>query len=702
MDRIDLYPTHEHGSFRLRRGRPFPLGVTMMPGKAVNFSVYSANATACTLVLFEPGARTPYAEIPFPEEFRTGDVFAMMVFDLDPEDLEYGFKMDGPWAPHKGQRFDPDIVLLDPYARLVVGRDVWGKEPDAYDPYPMRSRILRDDFDWEDDRPPKVPIEDLVIYEMHVRGFTQHASSNVKHPGTYAGIREKIPYFKELGINCIELMPVTEFDEFEYPRYNPVTGERLLNYWGYSPVAFFAVKAGYAATGYLGMQSDEFKALVKELHANDIEVFLDMVYNHTNEGNENGPTTSFRGLDNATYYMLDQNGYYKNYSGTGNTLNCNHPVVREMIIDSLRYWVSEYHIDGFRFDLASIMGRDQDGTPLKNPPLIEALAFDPLLKHTKLIAEAWDAGGLYQVGTFPSYGRWAEWNGKYRSIMRRWVRGDFGVIGEVAQRLVGSPDLYGERGPTASINFITAHDGFTLRDLFSYNDKHNEANGEGNRDGGNDNDSWNCGVEGETDDPEINDLRVRMMKNAMTLLFVSHGVPMIRMGDEYGHTSLGNNNTYCQDNELSWFNWSLIEHNQEIWHFFRKLIAIRMTYPILRHSDMLTSYQFVGTDCPFISWHGADAWHVDWEGWNRSLGLMLCGREQSTARLNKIYIAMNMHDEPLSMDLPENRFTRRWHLMINTGVRGPGDAMEIGQEHLLTDQAHIHLEPRSIVVLVAK
>jgi isoamylase len=468
LDRIDIHPTHTYQNFKLRRGKPFPFGTTLVPG-GVNFSIFSSHATSCTLVLFEKHNTTPFAEIPFPDEFRIGNTYSMVVFGLDYENLEYGYRMDGSNNFKEGHWFDKSKILLDPYAKAIGGRDLWGKTPDWNEIYQHRARIPFDDFDWENDRPLEIPPEDRIIYEMHVRSFTRHPSSKVKHPGTLAGIREKIPYLKELGVNAIELMPIFEFDEFENSRTNPQTGQTLYNYWGYSTVGFFAPKAGYAATGKFGMQIDEFKALVKELHRNGIEVILDVVFNHTAEGNENGPYISFRGIDNKTYYMLTPDGYYFNFSGCGNTLNCNNPIVRNLVLDCLRYWASEYHIDGFRFDLASILGRDPWGAPLANPPLLESLAFDPILAKCELIAEAWDAGGLYQVGSFPAYGRWAEWNGKYRDAIRKFIKGD-GSVGDMAQRLQGSPDLYAwcGRAPATSINFITAHDGFTLADLVSY------------------------------------------------------------------------------------------------------------------------------------------------------------------------------------------------------------------------------------------
>ncbi|MGN5376596.1 glycogen debranching protein [Streptomyces lasalocidi] len=544
-------------------------------------------------------------------------------------------------------------MLSDPYARLVSGREVWGREPDWDNVYHYRAQVLNDDFDWDGDRPLRIPAEDLVIYETHVRGFTRHASSKVSAPGTYAGMREKIPYLRELGVNCLELLPVFEFDELDNPRTDPVTGERLFNYWGYNTVSFFAPKAGYAATGPFGMQADEFKSLVKELHRAGIEVVLDVVFNHTAEGNEQGPTISFRGLDNATYYMLTPRGEYYNFSGTGNTVNCNHPVVRDFVLSCLRHWVAEYHIDGFRFDLAAILDRAPDGAPLPNPPLLEQLAHDPILRHTKLIAEAWDAAGLYQVGNFPNYGRWSEWNGKYRDTVRRFVKGEPGLVGELATRMASSPDLYQGRTSSASVNFITAHDGFTLADLVSYNDKHNEANGEGNNDGANDNNSWNCGEEGPSASPHVRELRTRQMKNLLTILLTSQGIPMILVGDEVGRTQLGNNNTYCQDNELSWFDWGLVEANAELLHFTRALIAFRHAHPVLRSSDHPTGTDRVGSGYPDISWHGVRAWAPDWADHGRVLAMMRCGRHAKGGSVadDHVYIAVNAHWEAHDLEL---------------------------------------------------
>jgi isoamylase len=701
--RIDFYPTHSFGEYKLRPGRVFPFGATLVPG-GVNFSIFSRSATSCTLVLFEKGESQPMAEIPFPPEFRIGNVYSMIVFDLDYERIEYGYRFDGPFDPKVGHRFNKDKILLDPYAKVVGGRDVWGTPPDWNDSFQHRGRLLFEDFDWESDRPLEIPMADLVVYEMHVRSFTKHPSSGVKHKGTFAGLTEKIPYLKELGINCVELMPIYEFDEFENSRRHPQTDELLVNYWGYSTVNFFAPKAGFAASGKYGMQVDELKTMVKEFHRNGIEVILDVVFNHTSEGNEQGPYISFRGVDNQTYYMLTPDGYYYNFSGCGNTLNCNNPIVRNIVLDCLRYWASEYHIDGFRFDLASILGRDPFGAPLANPPLLETLAFDPILAKCKLIAEAWDAGGLYQVGSFPAYGRWAEWNGKYRDCIRKFLKGDLGQVGEMSQRVQASPDIYYTRGPMASINFITCHDGFTLYDLVAYNSKHNEANGENNNDGNNDNHSWNCGWEGESTDPAVNALRRQQIKNALSLLLVSHGVPMILMGDEAGRTQYGNNNTYCHDNELNWFDWSLVEKNAELVRFAKQLIHFRKAHPVLRPNHHLRNMDYVGSGLPDISWHGTRAWNADWSGTSRVLAFLLCGKHarEGTVQDDDIYVAANSFWEGLEFEIPELPNGRAWHVFVNTGAASPEDVWEPGKEPPLSNPRHLWVGARSVVILVSR
>ena len=700
-ERIDIYPTHHIGGYRVRIGRPFPFGATLTGG-GVNFSVYSSAATAMSLVLFRRGAAEPEAEVPFPPEFRIGSVFCMIVFGLDYESIEYGFRADGPFEPERGLRFDGSRVLSDPYARLISGRDVWGAPPDWSDPYPYRSRILLDDFDWGDDAPLRTPAEDLIIYEMHVRGFTWHPSSAVAAPGTFAGLREKIPYLRELGVNCVELMPIFEFDEFSNINVNPETGEPLRNYWGYSTVAFFAPKSGYAATGAFGMQADELKTLVRELHKAGIEIILDVVFNHTAEGDERGPTISFRGLDNTAYYMLTPVGQYYNFSGTGNTVNCNHPVVRDFVLSCLRYWAAEYHIDGFRFDLAAILDRAQDGAPLPNPPVLEQLAYDPVLRDCKLIAEAWDAGGLYQVGHFPDYGRWSEWNGKYRDVVRQFIKGDTGTIGELATRIVGSPDLYDRRGSKASVNFITAHDGFTLYDLTAYNEKHNLANGENNADGGNDNYSWNCGAEGPTTDPAIARLRVSQLKNALAILLTSQGIPMLLAGDEFGRTQHGNNNAYGQDSEVSWLDWSLTQENAELLRFTRLMIAFRQAHPALRGAGHPRGTNYVGSGFPDVSWHGTRAWQPDWRPQGRLLAVMWCGRHAKGGSVpdQHIYVLMNAHWEEHDVELPPLPAGTQWRLFADTAATGPGDVSEPGQERPLLHPGRYLVRPRSTVILV--
>lgn len=702
MKRVDIYPTHEHDGVKFRRGRPLPFGSSIVPG-GVNFSVFSKHATSCELLLFKRHEDEPYAVIPFPDEFRIGNVFTMIVFDIDYENVEYGYRMDGPYEPSEGHRFDKDKILLDPYAKAVSGREVWGEEPDWDKEFDHRSRIIYDDFDWEGDKSLERDMRDLVIYEAHVRSLTRHPSSDAKYPGTFAAIREKIPHLKELGVNCIELLPVFEFDEFENSRINEDTGERLYNYWGYSAVNFFAPKAGYAATGKYGMEVDELKNLVKELHKNGIEVILDVVFNHTAEGNEKGPYISYRGIDNKTYYLLTPEGYYYNFSGCGNTLNCNNPVVRNMILDCLRYWASEYHIDGFRFDLASILSRDQQGAPMANPPLLETLAHDPVLGECKLIAEAWDAGGLYQVGAFPAAGdRWAEWNGKFRDDVRKFIKGNGEVAGGIVQRLQGSPDLYATRGPTASINFVTCHDGFTLKDLVSYNEKHNWENGENNQDGADDNYSWNCGHEGPTENPEIQKLRRKQIKNAVTILLLSRGVPMLLSGDEFCNTQFGNNNAYCHDNEISWLNWDLLEENQDIFRYFKRMIDFRKEHPVLKAENFASAENKTGY--PEVSFHGVNAWEFDHEASTLTMGVMFAAPKEKYEidEDEFIYAAMNMHWEMHGFELPILPEGKEWHIVVNTAMPSPEDIWADGEEVRVDNQDEVLVSPRSTVVLLGK
>ncbi|TSA34256.1 MAG: glycogen debranching enzyme GlgX [Verrucomicrobiaceae bacterium] len=697
-------PTHSHGEFKLRYGHPLPFGSSHVP-HGVNFSIFSAHATGCTLVLFERGAAEPLVEIPFPPEYRLGQVWAMTVDDLDYEKFDYGFRFEGPYDPREGHYFDPKNIVLDPHARKIAGREVWMGRPTVTPPI-HRGRIPHEEFYWEHSRPLRSPESELIIYEMHVRGFTRHSSSGVQHPGTFEGIREKAAYFSELGVNCIELMPVFEFDECENTRTNPATGEPLCNYWGYSTVGFFAPKCSYAASAELGRQVHEFKHMMKTLHAEGVEVVLDVVFNHTAEGGADGPVISFRGIDNKTYYIIDAKGRFSNYTGCGNTVNCNHPAVRGFVISCLRYWAAEFHIDGFRFDLASVLGRDTSGAPLLNPPLLESLAYDPVLAGCDLIAEAWDAGGLYQVGNFPSYGRWMEWNGKFRDCVRRFLKGDSGMVGEMVQRIMGSPDLYAAAGrkPTASVNFITCHDGFTLRDLFTYNEKHNLENGENNNDGGNDNHSWNCGVEGETDDLEVRELRLRQCKNAMLLLLTSQGVPMIYMGDERGRAQRGNNNAYCHDEDWNWMNWDLDAEGESMLRFTKGMIAFRKANPALRQPEFLTGRDQIGSGYPDISWHGVLPWRPDWTASSRSLAFMLCGRhgEAAGGPPHFLYVAMNMFCKPLEFTLPVLPKGMSWHVFSDTGLPAPDDITVPGGEKVLARQKQYSVREWTSIILVGK
>ena len=693
MKQIDTFPTKKIQDLEYGIGRVFPFGATITDG-GVNFSVYSKEAVSCTLVLYHHGRDEPFVEIPFPEEFRIGNVYSMMVFGLHIETTEYGYRFDGPYDPEKGLLFDKNKILLDPYAKSVSGRTIWGREPDRSKAFQYRGQLIREDYDWRGDKPLEIPSSELVIYEMHVRSFTNHPSSGVKHKGTYAGLIEKIPYLKELGVNCVELMPIFEFDEFENERV--VNGKRLVNYWGYSTVDFFAPKAGYAASAPFGMEADELKNMIRKLHKNGIEVILDVVFNHTAEGNENGPYISYRGIDNRTYYLLTPEGYYYNFSGCGNTMNCNNPVVRNVVLDCLRYWVSAYHVDGFRFDLASILSRDENGVPMISPPLLDSIANDAILGKAVLIAEAWDAGGLYQVGCFPDFGRWSEWNGKYRDCLRRFIKGGEECAPEMYRRVRGSNDMYGNRSSSASINFVTCHDGFTLYDLVSYNEKHNELNGEDNRDGCNDNNSWNCGIEGETDNNEINALRMRQMKNMITVLLTSCGIPMILSGDEFANTQRGNNNAYCQDNEISWLDWSYLEKNKDLYDYVRRLIHFRLMHPII-YSD---KYDFDrnGTGYPELSLHGTRAWDLDESSPGLCFSYMFAEDhiKYGTKKDCFIYVAVNAHWEEHDFEIPKLPEGFSWKKAFDSA----GFSADPGKEKKLNNQNTLSLIPRSTVVLI--
>lgn len=672
------------------RGHCRPFGATPRE-TGVNFAVFSRHARQVSLVLFVEGREEPLIEIPLDRAInKTGDVWHICVHDLPLETL-YGYKVDGHSVPERGHRFNGTAILLDPYARALSGGHPWGAAdglPNAGGrPHQRRCRVVVDKFDWEGDMPLATPLSQTVIYELHVRGFTRHSSSGVTYPGTYLGLCEKIPYLQALGVTAVQLMPVMEFDELEYNGRHPATGELLKNYWGYSPLSFFAVKAGYAARA--GQQVTEFKQMVKTFHQAGIEVILDVVYNHTAEGNEHGPTLSFKGLDNSIYYTLDSKGRYFNYSGCGNTLKCNHPLVRDLIIESLVYMVDELHVDGFRFDLASILGRGVHGEVLQDPPLLRHIAEHPQLAGVKLLAEAWDAAGLTQLGQFPTWGRWAEFNGRFRDDVRRFLRSESGMTTSVARRLSGSPDIYGDTShhPYHSINFITCHDGFTLNDLVSYNHKHNGANGEDNRDGWNDNLSYNCGHEGPTADPHVNALRQRQMRNFLTMGLIAQGVPFLVQGDEFGRTQHGNNNAWCQDSALSWVDWSLAEKNAGLLRFTRQMIALRKRYFAISREQFMQR----------VVWHGARLGAPDWSGDTRTLAFHLRGMFGHP----DLYVLFNACWEPVRFHLPPVDGAYRWRRLVDTSLPAPCDIIEDDQAIWLKPADHYLLNPRSTIILIA-
>lgn len=685
-----LKPIDTVNGFQIRPGFFREFGAVAIPG-GVNFTIHTHGATSCELLLFHRKAEEPYAVIPFPESYRIGFCYSMIVFDLDIEEFEYAYRLDGPYDEKKGLRFDKNKILLDPYARAVTGQSQWGHVNNAQHGY--RARVVQSNFDWGDQRHHSIPMEDLIIYELHVRGFTMDESSGVKHHGTFEGLREKISYLKELGVNAVELMPIFEFDEMHDVRL--IDENELIDFWGYNPVSFFAPNTSYCSSMEYNREGLELKTLIKDLHDNGIEVILDVVFNHTAEGNEFGPCFSFKGFDNNIYYMLTPDGHYYNFSGCGNTLNCNHPVVRDMILECLRYWVIEYRVDGFRFDLASILGRNDDGTPLSQPPLLRSLAFDSILGNVKLIAEAWDAGGLYQVGSFPSWKRWAEWNGRYRDDMRRFLKGDDFLAQTAAARITGSPDLYDPayRGGNASINFLTCHDGFTLYDLYSYNQKHNEANGWGNTDGADDNNSWNCGVEGETDDPAILALRKRLMKNACAILLCSRGTPMFLSGDEFADTRYGNNNPYCQDNLISWLDWSLLKKNKDLFDFFQYMIQFRKNHPVIR-KDLEPSYLGV----PAMSTHGLTPDETNFSGDSHVVCVRFAGYNEATQKEDLVYLAVNSGWFPVTLTLPELPEHYKWKVAVNTG---DPKCQFFHKNSMPTVESKIFLGERSVIIFVA-
>ena len=686
MGRIHMVPMDRIGGFEVRPGMYEVNGATAIP-VGVNFTVYSYGATSCELLLFHRMEDEPYAVLPFPEHYRVGKVYSMIVFGLNIQDFEYAYRMDGPYDVSKGLLFNKNQILLDIYAKAVTGQSQWGrprKEGGFY-----KARVVKDDFDWGRNRNPRIPMEDLIIYEMHVRGFTRHGSSGVEYPGTFAGLMEKIPYLKELGVNAVELMPIFEFDEVKDQRI--VDGRQVMDYWGYNTVSFFAPNTSYAGQTEYNREGTELKTLIRALNENGIECILDVVFNHTAEGNELGPCFSFKGFDNNIYYMLTPDGHYYNFSGCGNTLNCNHPIVQQMILECLRYWTTAYHVDGFRFDLASILGRNEDGTPMSKPPLLQSLAFDPILGDVKLIAEAWDAGGLYQVGSFPAWSRWAEWNGRYRDEMRDFLKGDYHMAHTAALRITGSLDIYDPeyRGYNASVNFLNCHDGFTLWDMYSYSTKHNEANGWQNTDGCDDNRSWNCGAEGETDREDVLSLRRRLAKNAFTVLMLSRGTPMFLAGDEFLNTQFGNNNAYCQDNEISWLDWTYLEKNREHFEYVKNVIRIRKEHDVIRRFSGNCSLGL-----PEIQVAEPDA-HT------KVLRVFYAGRNHDGSGDDIVCLAVNVYWEVQSFRLPRLPGHMVWYVEADSfGTYLPEGIPRTGSR----ERFHGHevcIAPRSVLVLTA-
>ncbi|MDX9834185.1 MAG: glycogen debranching protein GlgX [Desulfobulbus sp.] len=680
----------------LKPGSPMPYGSTVTP-EGINFALFSRHAEAVTLVI-AAGDRPEWTEFPLdPVHHRTGEVWHALLAGV-PEDLRYGYRLSGPYDPTaSGHVYDSNLILLDPYAREIHSPD-WGRPRSCLGSEPC-CIVNHRPYDWEGDRPLRIPLQDSIIYELHVRGFTRHSSSGVSHPGTFRGVTEKIPYLKELGVTAVELMPVTEFNENEVTFANPFTRERLKNFWGYSPLSFFAPKSAYSSN--LEAPLDEFRDMVKALHRAGIEVILDIVYNHTAEGGSDGPTTSFRGIDNTIYYLLDpETRAYLNFSGCGNTCNCNHVIVRKLIMDALRWWVVEMHVDGFRFDLASILGRDMDGSVLANPPMVEMIAEDPVLADAKIIAEAWDAAGLYQVGSFSSHRRWAEWNARFRDDVRAFLCGHPDTVPALATRIAGSSDLYQRQGrrPGNSINFVTSHDGFTLADLVSYNDKHNLANGENNRDGDNNNVSWNSGAEGPTRSRAIQALRSRRLRTMAVILLLSQGVPMLVAGDEFGRTQGGNNNPWCQDNETGWVDWQLAAKNSGQLRFFRRLIWLRKAHPIFRRDDF-----FQMTDAvhgPEISWQGLTPGKPNWSKECHTLAFLLNGAALGDEKDDDFFVMLN--GSPTvdgHFTVPAATRGRGWVRIIDTGQQAPADFVDPEQADAVASGATVVVRSMACVVL---
>lgn len=691
-------PMAEIAGFPVRPGIYDLNGATPLQN-GVNFTIHTCGGTSCELLLFHRAQEEPFAVLPFPEAYKIGDVYSMIVYGLNIDEFEYAYRVDGPYCPEKGLLFDKNKILLDPYAKAVAGQRTWGIRWD----HTYHARVVKDRFDWGDMPQSKKELCDLIIYELHVRDFTHHPSSGVQHRGTFSGLMEKIPYLKELGINAVELMPIFEFDETMNSR--TVDDKQLLECWGYNTVGFFAPNSSYAAANEHNLEGTELKTLIKALHDNGIEVILDVVFNHTAEGNEKGNTFSFKGFDNNIYYMLTPDGNYYNFSGCGNTLNCNHPVVQQLILECLRYWTINYRVDGFRFDLASILGRNEDGSPMNNPPLLRTLADDSILSNVKLIAEAWDAGGLYQVGSFPASGRWAEWNGRYRDSLRSYLKGDSWNAWDAAWSISGSGDLYGGyydnthsnyAGYNSCVNFLTCHDGFTLYDLYAYNDKHNEANGWNNTDGANDNRSWNCGAEGETEDPEVLALRRRMIRNACAVLMCSRGTPMFLAGDEFGNTKFGNNNSYCQDNITSWLDWRMLEKNKDLFEFFKFMIAFRKKHPVI-HKQLPTSV--CGMDP--IHTHNLNAEETDIPRDARTFCVSFAGYDKEKGKDDLIYVAVNTFWEDVTITLPNLHGRGAWHLSVNTYGDGNGHYCYPEGQEVRIDRSFV-MRPRSVAVFTGR
>jgi isoamylase len=684
-------------------GKPLPLGAVPMQG-GVQFAMFTRNGTGVTLLLFDrPDDLQPAAEVELdPAHNTTGNIWHVFVHGVTAGQL-YLYRVYGPWDPRNGHRFDDTRYLIDPYAKALTD----GGSRDVHRPEGMPKCVVVDGgFDWQGDRPLNYPLRKSIIYETHVKGLTAHPSSEVTKPGTFAGVIEKIPYFRDLGVTSLEFLPIQEFDYREPMRQNPETGEELTNYWGYNPIAFFAPAAVYSSAGTMGEQVVEFKTMVRELHKAGIEVILDVVFNHTAEGDERGPTITFRGLDNRIYYILGKDRRtYRNFSGCGNTLNCNHPIMRTLILDCLRYWVMDMHVDGFRFDLGSILGRDGEGHLLENPPIVERIAEDPVLRHTKIIAEAWDAAGAYQVGWFPG-GRWAEWNDRFRDDVRMFWRGETGVVGKLAMRMTGSSDLYLRDGrkPFHSINFITSHDGFTLNDLVSYARKHNRANGEENRDGSEYNLSDNYGVEGPTVDSELDTLRTRQLKNFLATLLLSIGTPMLLGGDEFRRTQQGNNNAYCQDNEVSWYDWTHLRTYADLYRFTRELIDFRKRHPAFSRPEFYAGADSDYNGLPDITWYSADGEEMDWSTAEYFLAMRIDGSRaeiRADRDDNDFYILINSGEEDVRCRIGPAPAGKRWCRKIDTALPSPDDILHSGMsEPIETEESYV-AAGRSFVLFVS-